>query len=438
MVSVVKPGHSNYNTILGYVSGQLKRRPRGHRWKPASGMRLGLTFAVAPLILVLCCCQVLAQQPPTTCGNTKLACLLPTAFHTNPPTFNFFNEAFATQVGQLPLANPASSFILVLQNGVPTQSQDTFGPLVAERFETIGHHTAYLAFTFQRFVFHELDGNNLGNIPILFSFPTNQNPTVVTYTQNKISTNVSQYVAYGTYGLTSHFDLSVAIPFLRVSMGVTSQGTEYSTTSPTQASFKQTIPGSASGIGDVVFAGKGTLWKKDNYGIALGGELRIPSGDEQNFLGSGATGVKPYVVFARGGKFAPHVNLAYQWNSNSSLAINANNKESQLPGYFGYTFGADIGATKRLTLAADFVGQHYFDAALVTSPQQVTTTVNNQQVSFSSISPAHGSYEFNYLAFGLKANLWKYMVIQANIDVKVSDGGLRATVVPFVGVSYTF
>jgi hypothetical protein len=386
-------------------------------------------------LIVLASCHVSAQ---TTCGNTKLACLLPTAFHTNPPTFNFFNEAFATQVGQLPLATPASSFILVLQNGVPTPSQDTFGPLVAERFETIGKHTMYVAFTFQRSVFNEIDGNNLGNIPILFTFPTQQNPNVVTYTQNKITTNVNQYVAYGTYGVTSHFDVSVAIPFVRVSMGVSSKGTEYSTTSPATTSFTQYIPGSASGIGDVVFAGKGTLWKKHGYGIALGGELRVPSGDEQNFLGSGAVGIKPYFVFARSGRFAPHLNLGYQWNGSSPLAIGANGKQSQLPGYWGYTLGADIGVTKHLTVAAEFVGQHYIDAPQVTTPQNISATVNNQPMSFSSIAPANGSYEYNYLSFGFKANPWKYMIISGNIEVKVNDAGLRANVVPFVGVSYTF
>ena len=88
-----------------------------------------------------------AMAQTTTCGSTKLACLLPTAFHTNPPTFNFFNEAFATQIGQLPIASPASSFLLVLKNGVPTPSEETFGPFKAERFETIGRHQAYLAFT---------------------------------------------------------------------------------------------------------------------------------------------------------------------------------------------------------------------------------------------------------------------------------------------------
>ena len=374
----------------------------------------------------------------TTCGSTKLVCLLPTAFHTNPPTFNFFNEAFATQVGQLPLATPASSFILVLKNGVPTPSQETFGPLAAERFETIGKHTIYVAFTFQRSVFKEIDGNSLKDIPILFSFPTQNNPSVNTYTQNSISANVNQYVAYGTVGLTSHFDLSVAIPFIRVSMGVHSSGTEYSTTSPASASFTQNIPGTASGIGDVIFAGKGTVWRKHRYGIAVGGELRIPSGDEQNFLGSGAVGIKPYVVFARTGRVAPHLNLGYQWNGSSPLAVGANGKQANLPGYFGYIFGADVGVTRYLTVAADFVGQHYFDAPQVTTPEDTSAQVNNQPMSFSSIGPANGSYDFNYLALGFKANPWKYMIISGNIDVKVNNAGLRATVSPFVGVSYTF
>jgi hypothetical protein len=363
---------------------------------------------------------------------------LPTAFHTNSSTFNFFNEAFATQIGQLPLATPASGFILILdKSGVLAPSQETLGPLVAERAETIGRHRAYLAFTFQRYVFNEIDGNNLGNLPILFYYPSQKNPQVITYTQNSISANVNQYVTYGTFGLTSRFDLSVAIPFLRVSMGVTSQGTEYSTTSPATASFVETIPGSASGIGDVVFAAKGTLLKKGKYGIALGGELRVPSGDEQNFLGSGAVGLKPYVVFARRGRFAPHLNLGYQWNGSSSLAVDANGKQGQLPGYFEYIGGADIGVSKRLTLAADFVGQHFFDAAQVTTPRVVAGfSVNNQPVM--SIMQANGSYNSNYLAFGLKANPWRYLVLQANIDVKVNDGGLRANVVPFFGISYSF
>lgn len=231
--------------------------------------------------------SMLAQ---TTCGNTKLACLLPTALHTNPPTFNFFNEAFATQIGQLPLATPASGFIFTFdkQKGVYKASQESFGPLLAERVETIGRHKAYVAFTYQWFSFSDLDGNDLKHLPILFSFPTELNPQVVTQTDNRIVANVNQYVVFGTFGLSDHVDVSLAIPFERVSMGVTSIGTEYSTTTPATASFSEYLPGVASGIGDVVISGKGTVYRLEKYGFAVGGELRLPSGDEQNFLGSGA------------------------------------------------------------------------------------------------------------------------------------------------------
>ena len=395
-------------------------------------------LTIAFLASLLGCSGLAAQT--TSCGSTKLICLFPTAFHTNPPTFNFFNEAFATQIGQLSLATPASGFILTFdkQTRVYTATQESFGPLVAERAETLGRHRAYLAFTFQRMVFSEIDGNSLSNLPILFFYPNKPSAKVATYTQNFISANVNQYVIYGTYGLTSRLDVSVAIPFLRVSMGSTTGGTEYSTTTPATTSFSQDISGSASGIGDAIFAAKGTVYKTDKYGIAVGGELRVPSGDEQNFLGSGAVGIKPYIVFSRRGRVAPHINLAYQWNSSSPLAVGADGKQGPLPPYFGYILGADVGVSKRLTLAADFVGQHYFNAALLTTTQDTSAVVNNQQVSFSSIAPAFGSYNLNALALGLKANPWKQMLILANITIKVNDGGLRATVVPFVGISYTF
>jgi hypothetical protein len=148
---------------------------------------------------------VLAQN---TCGNTKLECLLPTALHTNTPTFNFFNQTFATQIGQLPLATPASGFIFTFdkQKGVYTAAQEGFGPLAAERAETIGYHKVYLAFTYQRFAFDELYGNSLGKLPLVFLYPSPQSPLVVTTTSNRIDTKVNQYVGFLTYGISKNLD----------------------------------------------------------------------------------------------------------------------------------------------------------------------------------------------------------------------------------------
>src|SRR6266849_3971562 len=340
-----------------------------------------LKRALAVAMLAGLSCSTSAMGQTTTCGNTKLSCLLPAAFHTNPPTFNFFNEAFGTQIGQLPLATPASGFLFTFDQlkGVYTDSQETFGPLLAERVETIGRHKLYLAFTYQRFGFSELDGNSLNNLPLLFVFSSGQTPQVVTSTHNRVDAKVDQFVAFGTFGLTRRVDVSIAIPFEKVAMGASATGTEYSTNSAAQASFTEFLAGSASGMGDVVVSAKGTLLKHERLGLAVGGELRFPTGDEQNFLGSGALGVKPYFVVASSGKVAPHVNVGYQWNARSSLASDQRGKQA-LPASFNYAAGADIGLTKRFTVVADWIGQLYPDAPQISSPRSILSTINGKQV----------------------------------------------------------
>jgi len=381
-----------------------------------------------------------ASAQTSMCGNTKLSCLLPTAFHTNPPTFNFFNEAFGTQIGQLPLATPASGFTFTFdkKTAVYTASTESFGPLLAERAETIGRRKAYLAFTYQRFAFSDLDGNDLTNLPILFSFPSPQFPQVVTSTDNRVDTKIDQFVAFGTFGVTDRIDVSLAVPFERISMGASAKGTELCTACSAKAAFTEFIAGSASGVGDVVVSAKDTLLKRGRLGVAVGGEARFPSGDERNFLGSGAFGIKPYLVLSRRGKIAPHVNVGYQWNSNSALATDQNGKEQRLPGFFAYAGGADIGLSKRVTVVADLVGEHFFNAPQVSTPRSVTAKVNGQLRAFSSLVLINDSYGVNNLGVGLKANPWGHLLVTANALVKLDEGGLRARAIPLAGISYSF
>ena len=398
--------------------------------------------ALSSLIPLALLCGPAVALAQTTCGNTKLACLLPTALHTNPPTFNFFNQTFATQIGQLPLATPASGFIYTrtVSGGsvVYHASQESFGPLVAERFETMGRHRIYIAFVYQRFAFDKLDGNDLGSLPIVFTFPSAQSAQVITQTTNRIDSKLNQYVVFASYGVSNSVDVSVAVPINRVSLGVSTTGKEFSTTTPATASFTQFLGGEASGFGDVVLAGKGTLRKTDRYGVAAGMELRLPSGDEQNFLGSGAVGIKPYLVVGRRGKIAPHFNLMYQWNSRSSLNRDSAGHEQNLPGYLGYTVGADMGIKPWFTLIADLVGQHYFNSPRITASIAVPEPVNGVQTSFKTITPTQGDYDLDNIAIGIKLNPWRKLLLIGNVTTTLNDGGLRSRVVPLVGASYSF
>ena len=156
-------------------------------------------------------------------------------------------------------------------------------------------------------------------------------------------------------------------------------------------------------MGDVLLSAKGFVLKREKFGLAIGTELRLPSGDERNFLGSGAYGVKPYLVLSRRGRVAPHLNIGYQWNGNSLLAADENGNE-RLPAYFGYAAGADMGVSKRLTIVADLLGEHFFDAPQISKAESFLAQVNNQQVSFPSVARVKGSYDVNNLSVGLKAN----------------------------------
>jgi len=373
------------------------------------------------------------------CTSAKLFCLIPTAFHTSVSQFNFFNEAFGTQVTQLPLATPASGFIFTFDKtlGVYTASSQSFGPILSERGETIGRHKLYLAFTYQHFGFSEIDGTDMKNIPIVFTFfnPADGD-TVYTATRDRVDTKVEQYAAFASFGLTSRVDVSVAIPFERISLGVSSKGTEYSTISAATASFQEFVPGSASGIGDVILSAKGTLLKKQRLRLALGTELRLPSGDERNFLGSGAVGVKPYVAVSRTGKIAPHLDLGYQWNGTSFLAMNKAGIEQNLPGFFYYSIGVDARVTKRVTLVGDLLGEHFFNAPQITSPKSIS--IPGQTGSFSSVEPITDAYGTNNIAIGTKINPVGHLLITANVLLKVDNGGLRAKAVPMGGLSYSF
>ena len=70
--------------------------------------------------------------------------------------------------------------------------------------------------------------------------------------------------------------------------------------------------GSATGIGDITLRGKVRFLDKPGGGLAVSADLRLPTGKEEDLLGTGATQfTATFIGSAAFGKFAPHVNLGY-------------------------------------------------------------------------------------------------------------------------------
>ena len=300
---------------------------------------------------------------------------------------------------------------------------------------------------------------------------------------------IHQITFYATYGLTNRVDLSIAIPILNVRLGASSNATIVRTPDPivqgpaleqAYIASPNTIPGilypgtgpttdcaltltcsgyfhyfdpnnpatsltanfsntkTASGIGDVVFRVKGTVFEGERVAVAVGTDVRVPSGDEKNLLGAGAAGVKPFVAASYQTRISPHLNLGYEFNGRSILAGDLIlGTKSGLPDQFFYSGGIDAAVNRNLTLAVDLLGQRLFDAPeLVKGP--FVDVLGAAHPDVPQTSTTRHSFNMNDLAVGAKYNLHGNVLLTGNVQFKLDNGGLRAKVVPLWGISYTF
>jgi len=383
-----------------------------------------------------------AAKAQVTCSpgdeSRKLACIIPNALNLTAPSaqnLGFLNEAVGSQVGQLPLASPASGIIYTNDPvlNLPVPSNQTLGPVLTQRAETIGAHKIYVAATYQFFRFGEIDGLSLKQLPILLEL---QGGAAVTTSNNRLDLTVNQVALYLTVGLTSRVDVSVAVPILDVHERFTTSGVEYLVSSASVQSFQNVVKsGHATGIGDTILAIKGTVWKPSSGGLALGAELRLPSGDEANFLGSGAVGFKPFASLTYGRRLSPHFNISYEANGDSALVTNSQGGKAHLANRLSYSGGADWGATPWMTIAVDVLVQRVLNARRVRVSDLTTA---NPQLTFPSIQPFTQSYDRVDGSIGIKVKPVRSLVLTGNLLMKLDQGGLRARLVPLGGVSYTF
>lgn len=362
-----------------------------------------------------------------------------------------FNSAIGTQVSQLPLASASAGTVVVYRAGVP-ETYNNLGPILTDRAQTVGKHRFFLGFTASQFVFTDIDGISLSSLPFAYYATAYQQGTNTvlsnTYTSEatKLSFKINQFIGVATLGLSSRVDVSVIVPIERVSLGATTfNSTSYILDANNNLIFgpysnpNTYSPGSASGIGDVTFNGKGELWRGEHGTVSAGMNVRTPTGDDLNYLGSGAWGFSPYLVYSYLAKISPHAKIGYQWNTTTEL----NNPTGQpggnqaLPGGMQYNVGADWAILRHVTLAGDLLGNQYLNA-----PRLVRTTTplptNPSTISLPTIVPGTASYSINNGSIGLKWNPFRNLVLSGNVLFQINNNGLRSRPTPLVGISYKF
>jgi len=256
---------------------------------------------------------------------------------------------------------------------------------------------------------------------------------------------VHQFTVYATYGLFSRVDVSVAVPILDVRMGMqttclicgqTQSDNSLLVFTPNAASA------SAGGIGDVTVRVKGTVIKGERAGLAVGVDFRTPTGNDLNYLGSGAIGVRPFAAVDYRARISPHASIGYEANGSSILASTDQSTAKSLPNFLTYTAGADIGIGRKLSVTADLLGSTYFNAnrlllGVVTGSQGLGN--RNVACSLTSAKTCQGqTFNTNSFSAGAKFNPTGNLIITANVLVKLDNNGLHYKPAPMGGISYTF
>ena len=340
----------------------------------------------------------------------------------------------------------------------------SFGPVFVERALTNGKGVLNFGVAFQASGYDTLQGLNLSTDGFVTqsqrgTFVSDGSDVGDTW-KAALDVDSKAFLFSGSYGLTDNLDFGWVVPvvslsaqgrFLRDYNGGLDYDRNASFVDPAtgqrifirdvypnktgvQTLVDHTID--ATGIGDIVVRAKYGFGVGDGQRIMVLGDVRLPTGDEENLLGTGEASLRAVI----GGSS----------RIGESAAINGN---------FGYTVGGltdeinfsagtevAVLPSKNLTLTFDFIGQNLrdtvttidtlvsFDAVISNipdgfGPRRVQTTYDFWQ---------RGSTTLLRAAIGAKLALGGNWLLTGSALFRLNDNGYQAKVVPFIGVEHTW
>lgn len=386
---------------------------------------------------------------------------------------NALNDSITSQLSSSPPVNSSAggfTYEYDPEQGTYERTSSSFGPIFAERADTLGKGRFNYGISYLHFAFDSLDDISLVDGELSFDL-THEDVTgdgspldfyvegdlVAARTFLELETDVT--TVFVNWGVTDRLDLALVVPLVSVSLNarVDASIKELSTAGhldaegnpqpihrfsgdATRAEFR--IGGRASGIGDVILRGKYNFKKLEGRALAAAAEVRLPTGDEEDLLGVGDVQAKLFLIgSATFGKLSPHVNLGYTYSA-GSLSDEAN-----------LAVGFDAPLHPSVTVAVDLLWRTLFDARQVQKlesdhlhrvcvegcPGPDPRDLPIGTATRLSLDTRVEDQNLAYGSFGLKFNPWGNLLVTANLLYSLSSEGLQdEDLIPLIGVDYSF
>lgn len=364
------------------------------------------------------------------------------------------NSLIASNVSSFPLTSTIAGVSFDLSSGTPELITESLGPIYAENAETIGKNKLNLAFNYSYYNLAKFRGLNTDDFRFTFTYADIdrsgilgdnliENDTIDIFPDLDIS--ASTMVFYATYGLTGNFDISMAIPFIHlniqgkatailnsISFFQTGVAVNSFNGDPQNPEFRTTFNynESVTGIGDIAVRLKYVFSQKSNLDLAAFVDLRLPTGDENDFLGTGKVNSKfTWIISRKFGDFSSHFNLSYD---RRPLDVDSDEIEYIL----GFDQKISNAATFILSLLGDFdLEKNESIQLLPGSKTIISSTV--REIDRSNIDERNRDNTVT-LSTGVRLAPSHHVSFLANILVPLNDGGLRSSVAPTFGLAVSF
>jgi hypothetical protein len=266
--------------------------------------------------------------------------------------------------------------------------------------------------------FTALDGMNLRDGSLVTTankFVDESAPFDVDRLALKIDADIA--TAYGNLGVTDHMEVGFAAPLVALRLDGSRVNT-YRGQTFTQAKATAT----AIGLADLVVRTKYTLFDEDGQGLAAAVDVRLPTGRQQDLLGTGSVSTRLSAIGSiEGQRMSAH--------ANAGIALGGLAREVS----YGAAFAT--AATPRVTLTAELLGRWVDSGGRIESVIAPHPTL----AGVETIRLASGSARLQTLTLapGLKWNVTDTWVLVANVSLPLTNGGLTAPITPFFGFDYS-
>lgn len=340
-------------------------------------------------------------------------------------SINLLNDQLGREVRTLPIGTSSPAGIAYKYNaeqGTYDLISRDLGPVLARGSRTLGKGNWSFAATVTAFQYDEFDGNGIGElradsqhdfdiIPPDNSAESFENDIV--RVMFDVDIEVQTLSLFGSYGITDRLDINVIVPIVSIDLSVDAMASVVESPLNNLAQDgitvhqfdadgeapNDSVSGDETGIGDIAIGLTYQLAAEQNYSVASAFIVKTPTGDEDNFLGTGSTTLQP-ALFAEldlGSIFGIHGNIGYEWDSDES-------DESAVRGIVGVTAGnsivtASLEYAGRFKQGNDAVGQDKSDAAV-----------------------------------GVKWHPGRNFILSGNVIVPLNDDGLRSDLITSVGL----